>query len=541
MLEKPAKSSTELENLYQDRDGLVYVRVSSKKQETDGSGLGSQEGRCIKDLQSIGVPYIKTFPDTFTGAGDFMRRPAMRSLLAYVDANPHKKFVVVFDDLKRFARDTKGHFELKQALRDRDVELRCLNHKFDDTEEGKFVETVLAAQAELERGQNRRQVIQKQKARLERGYWPFGHKKGYEMVKDPLHGKIARPTKEGRKVLKPALEAFARGEFKHKVDFCAFLVKRGFWASKAPEKFISQATAILSDYFYMGDIGFDRWEVSRRRGQHEGIISASTYEKIQTRLQKESLPSRIRKNVTSDFPLRGLITCVCGSHMTAAWSKGRPKKYGYYFCTNKECSFYKKSVPKKVVEEGFKNVLQKTTLKPEAGKLVELVFDRVWKEEVADLEKQGSVLIRQVQDLSNQIRDFTDMARKAKSERLRGAYERQIEEKSFELERVRADKTFNKIDPRVPYRTALRKARGLLKNPYPAWKKLEIQEQHGLFFFIFNQKLAYSQKGGYRTAEIPTAAGLFEDFVTSNSSLVEMGGIEPPCKDTDAGPSTSVV
>jgi DNA invertase Pin-like site-specific DNA recombinase len=124
------------------------------------------------------VPHTKSFPDSFTGAGDFMKRPAMKALLAYVDANPHKKYVVIFDDLKRFARDVEFHIKLRAAFKARDVLLVCLNYNFDESPEGRFSETIMAAQAELERHQNRRQVIQKQKARLEAGYWTFGGKKG---------------------------------------------------------------------------------------------------------------------------------------------------------------------------------------------------------------------------------------------------------------------------------------------------------------------------------------------------------------------------
>jgi site-specific DNA recombinase len=65
--------------------------------------------------------------------------------------------------------------------------LGCLNHNFDDSEEGEFVEHIFAAQAQLERKQNRRQVIQKMKARLEQGYYCFSRKRGYDMVKGPMH------------------------------------------------------------------------------------------------------------------------------------------------------------------------------------------------------------------------------------------------------------------------------------------------------------------------------------------------------------------
>src|ERR1022692_2646865 len=193
----------------QQKYALIYNRVSSAQQETEGSGLISQEHRCVKYAESKGYIVERNFHDTITGGGDFMKRPAMRELLEYVDNTPNKSFVVIFDDLKRFARDTKFHIELRGAFNLRKTQVECLNFKFEDTPEGNFVETILAAQNQLEREQNRRQVIQKQKSRLESGFWAFPAPIGYSMQKVyGLTGKIAVPN-DKVSFLKEALEGFA--------------------------------------------------------------------------------------------------------------------------------------------------------------------------------------------------------------------------------------------------------------------------------------------------------------------------------------------
>src|ERR1035437_2784597 len=111
-----------------DLYALIYNRVSSVQQESDGSGLMSQEQRCIKYGESKGymVDKDRIFHDTFSGGGDFMKRPAMRELLEYIDTHSDKKYVVIFDDLKRFARDTKFHIELRGAFNVRKVRVECL-------------------------------------------------------------------------------------------------------------------------------------------------------------------------------------------------------------------------------------------------------------------------------------------------------------------------------------------------------------------------------------------------------------------------------
>ena len=147
---------------------VIYCRVSSKSQELEGNGLESQETRCREYARAKGYFVEAMFPDTITGGGDFMQRPGMVALLSYLDAQPSENYVVIFDDLKRFARDTRFHLDLRDAFRLRGAQIECLNFKFEDSPEGEFIETIMAAQGALERKQNGRQVAQKMKARMQR-------------------------------------------------------------------------------------------------------------------------------------------------------------------------------------------------------------------------------------------------------------------------------------------------------------------------------------------------------------------------------------
>ena len=149
------------------RQALAYCRVSSKSQEKEGHGLGSQETRCRQHAQARGYEVAAVFPDTITGGGDYMKRPGMLALLSYVDAQPDEKFVVIFDDLKRMSRDTRAFLDLRDAFRLRDVKVESPNFAFEETPEGEFVETVIAAQGALERKQNGRQTKQKMSVRTD--------------------------------------------------------------------------------------------------------------------------------------------------------------------------------------------------------------------------------------------------------------------------------------------------------------------------------------------------------------------------------------
>jgi site-specific DNA recombinase len=154
----------------QGQKAVIYCRVSDTKQKTEGHGLDSQEHRCRQYAELHGYEVEKVFPGDASGGGDFMKRPGMAALLRHLDRHPQHDYAAVFDDLKRFARDREFHFKLRRELAARSAKPECLNFKFEDTPEGEFIEAIFAAQGQPERLQNRRQVIQKMKARAEQGY-----------------------------------------------------------------------------------------------------------------------------------------------------------------------------------------------------------------------------------------------------------------------------------------------------------------------------------------------------------------------------------
>lgn len=531
-MSKAKKITIQQKNTPEDRLGLVYARVSSKRQETEGSGLQSQEGRCIKELDMLKIPYVKTFSDSYSGGGDFMNRPAMREMIAYIDAHPYQKFIVIFDDLKRFARDTEFHFKLRTAFKVRDVIPKCLNFSFDDSPEGIFSETIFAAHGQLEREQNRRQVIQKQKARLELGYWAFTSRKPYRMTKDPVHGNILKLENPQAQWLKEAMEGFASGRFTRKIDACRFLVEKGYWKNQKPERYIDNLTLLFKDILFAGYIEYPEWEVARRLGHHEPLISLETYEIIQKRMKGEGLNKRIRKDISDDFPLRGLLNCAyCEKPLTGAWSAGRNQKYPYYFCQNKDCGYKQKSILKKDVEDKFDEVLKKQSMKEELGILTQEVFGVVWEDEILEIKNNQRAQDREKEEMEIKLDSLTELVIKAKNDVMREAYEKQAEVVAVKLKEFNNERCED-LDLSTPYRTALNKATCFLEHPHFIWSQLSTKEQQDMFYFIFTEKLPYDIKEGYRTEHIPSAVRLFEEFTENNSLCtpdVEMAGIEPAC------------
>lgn len=164
---------------------IIYCRVSSEKQKRDGHGLESQEHNCKKYAETHGYEIVGVFKDDITGG--LGERPGFGSMIEKLStlSADGEKFIVIIDDIKRWARDVTVHWSLKDTIAKLGARLESPNYKFGETEEDEFIETVMAAQSQLERKQNRRQVIQKMKARMERGYWTLMSRPDIDMPKMP--------------------------------------------------------------------------------------------------------------------------------------------------------------------------------------------------------------------------------------------------------------------------------------------------------------------------------------------------------------------
>lgn len=511
-------------------NALVYCRVSSKKQESEGSGLTSQEGRCMSFLKEKGYMYEKSFFDTFSGGGDFLKRPAMSEMINYLVDNSHKKYVVIFDDTKRFARDVLQHWRLRAYFKDIGVEIDSPNFDFkEDSEESWLHETITATFNDYDRRTNRRQVVQKQKARLERGYWAFRAPIGYKMVRNLDHGKLGCISEDGESI-KTALEKFASGEFQTKIEVAKYLKDKNVFGKAKPEKYITTVSHILSDVYYVGDVEFKKWDVERRKGFHEPLISIETFDLIQRRLKSKNSKVRIRKDINEDFPVRGCVDCTkCKKSLRGYWAGGNGGRYRYYECKTKGCLNYGKTIKADQVESRLSEIIGNSKPISEVVDLAYEVFNKVWNEE---LKERNNFLTRkkeQKEKIEADIDSLTNKVLRTDNEVLIRQYEKQIEKKSLEIDEINNEFS-DAVDYNVSYRTASEKVFSLLKNPHEIWESSNVYEKHKLFNLIFEDNLEYDKEEGYRTAKLSLPLRLFQEISPLEPVNVEMAGIEPACK-----------
>lgn len=434
----------------------------------------SQEHRCRQYAQERGYAVEAVFPDDSSGGGDFLKRPGMVGLLAFLAAQKGKLYVVIFDDLKRFARDTEFHIKLRREFAERGARIECLNFNFEDTPEGRFIETIIAAQGQLEREQNRRQVVQKMKARVEKGYYVFHQPIGYRYARDRLHGKLLVRDEPVASILAEALEGYACGRFGSQYEVKRFLESKPDFPKSGSSGYVhpSKVKDILTRSVYAGYVEAPDWGVSLRKGYHEPIISFATHERIQAVLSgKVYAPAR--KDVSEDFPLRGFVVCDdCGKAMTSCWSKGRNAHYPYYLCDTSGCVSKRKSIPRAEIERGAEAILRSLQPARQVLDLALAMFGDVWNMRLQGARSAKATLSAQVADVEGQIESLLDRIVNAANPSVIAAYEARIDK----LERRKimlAEQADKAIPPQGRMEEFIEHALAFLASPWSIYEKAD--------------------------------------------------------------------
>ncbi|WP_081423908.1 recombinase family protein [Celeribacter ethanolicus] len=505
---------------------LIYCRVSSTKQKLSGGGLESQEHRCRQYAEAKGYDVAAVFPDDASGGGTFMKRPGMVALLSFLDAQPEKNFAVIFDDLKRFARDTQFHIMLRNELSARGAKVECLNFTFEDTPEGRFAETIFAAQGELEREQNRRQTLQKMRARIEKGYWVFSAPIGYRYQRSREHGKLLVRDEPAASSVQEALEGYASGRFQTPTEVRRFLQKH----PQHPKNTIhpQRIHDMLTRPVYAGMVEAPSWGISLRQGFHEPLISYETYCQIQDRLNgKPTAPMRV--DIDEAFPLRGFLLCEdCGKPMTACFSTSQTgAKHPYYWCKTKGCPSHRKSIRRAKVEEDFEAFLG--TLQPTKGffDLLQRMFSDAWAARSALENMSREDAKRQLVKLDGQIANLVERIMDSSQPAVIAAYEKKIstleQEKLVMKERI-AKPQEEKTRKGTYYELAL----AFLSSPQRIWQEGNFAWKRIVLRLAFMEPIIYSREKGIRTPKTTLPFKALEVFDREKCEMARWGGFEPP-------------
>lgn len=318
-----------------------YIRVSGERQVVEGNSLATQEVTVRRYAQDRGYILLKLFSEPGQSAKTD-NRPALKELLIYCKERKGRIKVVVFPKLDRFARYSRDYLNLKHNLSDLGIRLESVSENFTDTPFGRFSESIMAAQAQLDNEVRAERAKDGHIQALKEGRWPWPAP-GFEKTKVGNRNTV-KPKEPEASLVREAFERIGmRRERPNEVR--EWLWEQGIRLSRAG------FYRTLKKKLYIGIL--ESYGVSQAASLPiVPLISEELFARVQTAIS----PSRTNRTYdrdNPDFPLRGTLKCTCGNYLTACWSQGKTQRYAYYRCM----SCKQVNIPRVEAEKAFCGLL----------------------------------------------------------------------------------------------------------------------------------------------------------------------------------------
>ena len=336
------------------RRAAVYARVSTAKQEDEGTSLDTQEAACRAYCGERGYAVVEphVYREVWSGA-ELWDRPKLSEVRAA--GRERAVDVIVAYCIDRLSRDPVHLGVIVSEAEHKGVAVEFVTEPLDDSPEGGLIRFVRGYAAKLEREKIKERALRGKHARVASGkLHSYGHEL-YGYVRDNERGvrlihegeaaiirRIFRRVAEGGSIRGIVRALNAEGVLTPSAGKVVFRDGRvARWGTGCVHR-------ILREEAYKGTSIAWRYQRSGNKGSYvrraaaecvilpEGttpaIVEPALWEAVAARLAGNAAASATR-NTTRPYLLRGLIACaVCGKPMRSSPEHGRR----VYRCSSRE-------------------------------------------------------------------------------------------------------------------------------------------------------------------------------------------------------------
>lgn len=332
------------------KQAISYIRISNRDQSN--FSLSGQQEYIKQFCERKGIILINSFLDNGQSAKNFDRAD-WRKLEQFVAKNHKDIDYLVVVKYDRFSRNVVEGLNMIERLEKKyQIAILSVFEEISiDTKSPFFfkMRTDMLVQAEFELRVIRDRTNFGIRQAKREGRWigraPFGYLNKKEGGKPGII-----PDPERAEMVRKAFELFNSGI--SMMEIRAMIKAHGH-----PIKGNSIIARMLQNPVYLGMLNLDGEWI---KGKHPPIIDLQTFNKAQEPFAKET---KIRVIINDEVPLRGVLKCSCGRHLTAGRSKGKTNHYWYYKCkSHLEVNFNSKVVHEKMREVMFHLSLSEQTI-----------------------------------------------------------------------------------------------------------------------------------------------------------------------------------
>lgn len=437
----------------------VYVRVSTKEQATEGVSLDAQQGIADRHIQQwrqekIPIGAITYYVEAGRSGKD-LDRPEMKRLQA--DVRARRLDLILAYKMDRISRNTVDFRNFQALLDDHEVDPQFFNDRYETGTASDFLANHMnMGAAEYERlviGERTKTALD---IRARSGLWNGGYIFGYR--KDEQTEKLVPHPEEAEIVRKHLFDAMEElgsvGRVLQRlhnlgIRYPAQSTARKKGGGERPfEK--QQVRRILENPIYLGHVV---WGKIRTENAHPAIITEEQAARVRAMLnQNRKRRANTRYSRGRQYPLKGLVLCGCGHHMTPKGATGRIGACFYYQCSRQihqqsraECSSPR--IPAVALEDGVKGLLRRIGTSPQAREqIVRHALDALG-EDATKLKDEATLVRNRLVAVNGEINNLVNVLAKMGTDaadlvkegltRLKGERE-QLQDKLKELDAAKA-------------------------------------------------------------------------------------------------------
>jgi site-specific DNA recombinase len=497
---------------------VIYCRVSTTEQAQSLS-LPTQEKHCREYCRREGWEVAKVFVDPGESAKS-LDRPELRELLDYCRRQKKRVHFVVIYSLSRLSRNASDHLAIRGLLAGYGISLRSFTERIDDSPSGRFMETVIAATAQLDNDVRADRTTTGMKEAVSRGRFVWKAPLGYVNSAD-RHLPSLRIDPTVGPLVRRAFELCDSGLERPRL--LATLAALGLTSRRGRPLTAQSLHHLLKNPVYVGAVRVPRWNIECQ-GDFEAIVSESLFLRVQARLSRNVPSIKHREMDDPALPLRRFVKCgACGTSLTGSWSRGRSDKYPYYRCRN-GCSGV--AARADVLEEQFLRLLDSMRPRPEYLRLFNAIVNDCWRAKQTDVEKLRSDLEQRVGGI------------RVKLQRVEDAYavEERIDRRSYTetRDRLREDLALAELqlsearNEQVDIEGVLAFAEHVISNASALWTSASPRDRCTLQASLFPHGLSYGPDG-FGTVVTSNAFSYIREIFEARNALASPTGTQRGC------------
>ena len=276
---------------------VIYIRVSTARQDQDGYSIPLQKERLVAYCQAKGWVVAGVFIDP-GHSGSSLDRPGIKSLMDGVESGKYDIVLVYkLDRLSRSQKDTI--YLIEDVFMANNTDFVSVQESFDtSTVYGRAMVGMLSVFAQMERETITERTLMGRTGRAEDGLWHGGGTDpiGYDYSDGVLVVNRAE-SEQVRLVYDLYLDGWNVSEISRKMD--GYKTKHGDWSHT------STVGNVLDNPLYAGYVHFDGVLV---KGKHDAIISDAKNRAVKMRRERLRLAA---SHSESKYMLTGLMHCDC--------------------------------------------------------------------------------------------------------------------------------------------------------------------------------------------------------------------------------------